>query len=321
MMKSTRHAFSLVELLVVIGIIAVLTGLMIPAVQMARESARNMQCKNNLRQISLGFLNYESANGRFPPGYLGVVQDSQPHLGTFRREGSLAGHLLYILPYIEQSGLDSNLRQHSPQPFKPHLELWSETPYADLIKTTRVPTFECPNVPYSSASSRIDAFEPWGTSTTTHFDTTPPADASFTSYLGNGGFHGRNSATTSKMLGVFYVNSQVRFKDITDGSSNTFLVGEVRGGGDPNAGDLLPQSLHYPASSPATTRHGFWHVTNTFSGSSYMADAYGSFHAGSNVNMAFADGSIRTMSQDTNIELVQAFSTIGGAEAISEGAE
>jgi prepilin-type N-terminal cleavage/methylation domain-containing protein/prepilin-type processing-associated H-X9-DG protein len=318
-MKLIRHGFTLVELLVVIGIIAVLVGLLAPAVQMARESARRLQCQNNLRQTSLGFLNYESAKSCFPPGYLGVIQDSQPHLGTFVREGSLVGHLLYLLPFIDQSGLDSRLRQYSPSPFVPHLELWSEREYADLIKTTRISSFECPSVPYSTASSRIEAIEPWGgTSITVYFDVTPPAPASFTNFLGNGGLNGRTTTTNLNQLGVFYVNSQVRFKDITDGTSNTFLAGEVRGSGDPNTGVALPAGLHYPASSPAGTRHGFWHVSNTHSGPAYMASSYGSFHSGGIVNMAFVDGSVRSLNQETAIEVVQGLSSIAGTEVVNK---
>lgn len=120
--------------------------------------------------------------------------------------------------------------------------------------------------------------------------------------------------TRTSELGVFYVNSNTSFSDIKDGSSNTFLLGEVRGGGDPNAGDALPASLHYFAGSPAETIHGLWHIDPSISGAAYMAGAFGGFHAGNVVNMAFVDGSVRSFSKDTDLKVVRGLSTIAGGE-------
>ncbi len=109
------NGFTLVELLVVIAIIGILVGLLLPAVQAAREAARRMQCSNNLKQLGLAALNYESAIRRFPPGRLapdytvnGVVQQNYTSYPTTLSPGSATGFRsvhTFILPYMEQTNI------------------------------------------------------------------------------------------------------------------------------------------------------------------------------------------------------------------------
>ena len=102
--RSGRQGFTLIELLVVIAIIAILIALLLPAVQAAREAARRAQCVNNLKQIALGALNYESSNGTYPMGWQGPVLSSN-QLPTIPAcsSGLPIGHtaFVYILPYLE----------------------------------------------------------------------------------------------------------------------------------------------------------------------------------------------------------------------------
>src|SRR5258708_19058877 len=95
--RAREAGFTLIELLVVIAIISVLIGLLLPAVQSAREAARRIQCTNNLKQIILAAFNYESANGSLPPGYCW-----QAYAGNYT---DAAAHLVRIAPYLEQSGI------------------------------------------------------------------------------------------------------------------------------------------------------------------------------------------------------------------------
>ena len=98
-MKTNHNAFTLVELLVVIAIIGMLVGLLLPAVQTARESARKMSCSNNMRQIALGMLNYESARKSLPPAYTNATcKDLEFGRGNYGKHNALT----LILPYVEQ---------------------------------------------------------------------------------------------------------------------------------------------------------------------------------------------------------------------------
>ena len=101
--RSDKSAFTLVELLVVITIIGVLVALLLPAVQAAREAARQTQCKNNVKQLALGCLGHENAIGRFPTNGWGTDWTGDPDFGTDWRQPG--GWLFNVLPYIEQQPL------------------------------------------------------------------------------------------------------------------------------------------------------------------------------------------------------------------------
>ena len=100
---SRLHGFTLVELLVVITIIGILIGLLLPAVQSAREAARNLQCKNHLKQIGLAFLSHEAAHGHYPSGGWGVRWVGDADRGF--RYGQPGSWVYNVLPYLEQQAL------------------------------------------------------------------------------------------------------------------------------------------------------------------------------------------------------------------------
>src|SRR5436305_6840290 len=100
-----RSAFTLIELLVVIAIIAILIGLLLPAVQKVREAAARTQCQNNLKQIALAAHNYESAYGYLPPGYQGRDRSGPNGDPSAAINAYNVGTFVYLLPYVEQEPL------------------------------------------------------------------------------------------------------------------------------------------------------------------------------------------------------------------------
>ena len=129
--KST--AFTLVELLVVITIIGILISLLLPAVQAAREAARRMQCQNNLKQVGLGLLNYETANGMFPPGGL-----TPTYYWAY-------GHSWWvrILPYVEQNNIFDSFDQANA--YSGWLGTGGDAHNRDLLRNVQFPFMYCPS--------------------------------------------------------------------------------------------------------------------------------------------------------------------------------
>jgi prepilin-type N-terminal cleavage/methylation domain-containing protein len=180
-LQRARAAFTLIELLVVIAIIAILIGLLVPAVQKVREAAARTQCKNNLKQISLALHGYHDTYKVFPPGATS---------GNW-------GWSFLTLPYLEQAPLYNLI---NPNTNNVRAALKTNLP---TLQTT-LSVFICP----SDTGDPLNKNRPFFNGNI----------LAMSNYPGNGGNAGGD--------GIFAVNSKIRIGDITDGTSNVFLVGE-----------------------------------------------------------------------------------------------
>ena len=210
MSSPRRHssAFTLIELLVVIAIIAVLIGLLLPAVQKVREAAARAKCTNNLKQLGLGCHNYHSANSYFPISAVSVPAAKQTATGA--TTGMSWGWGVFVLPYIEQQNLYTQLN-----PDGRTFEQCFDDPVGRTTLQSGVPSFICPsdNNPAAPLNDNIKFMT----------GKTPATAISISNYVASGGTNGGDVPNQS---GVFTPDVKIAVTDIADGSSNTFLLGE-----------------------------------------------------------------------------------------------
>ena len=225
-MRGLRHGVTIVELLVVVAIVGILTSLLLPAVQAARESARRTSCTNNLRQISLATANHESARGCYPIGSESRQWNEQP---DFQHQFFRWSVLAHLAPFYEQQALLAGLDLSVPL-YIDRLKDAIAPQNKPIVKLT-VPMFLC-------ASDRMQAVS----------DLFGP-----TNYAGCAG-SGAGGGTPFDTDGLFFINSRVRSKDVTDGLSKTVAFSESLLGSGPTEGQT-------PLGIDVATGYGYVLVT------------------------------------------------------------
>jgi len=195
-----KRAFTLIELLVVIAIIAILIGLLLPAVQKVREAAARTQCINNLKQMGLGLHNYHDAIGVLPQGQ---VPWANPGVTTPPYEGAWSWQA-QILPYMEQDNVYRQAKAYQNSGSWPFYYSWNNPMAAIKMKLFTCPADSRGPVSWPGASSGLP-------------------DQALTGYLG---VSGTVSAAAGQGNGVLFSGSKVTLVAISDGTSNTVVVGE-----------------------------------------------------------------------------------------------
>jgi len=324
-----RRGFTLIELLVVIAIIAILVALLLPAVQQARESARRTQCKSNLKQLGLALQNYHDVHSTFPIGEgLGVSVASSSCADSRVR----APWTVLSLPYLEQNALYQSF-DFSAQ-FRGGFH---ETPYSGKNfdgSNQKVPVYHCPS--YSAP------------------------DSSHTNYFGvmGGGQAFWASSAAGRALwnnGTLYLNSSTRMRDLTDGSSNTVVIGEtkyqigprarsnsaermgwassIRACGDSTTSGVLAAATDvainafkgdgnsadtvWTVNNSGTLPNGTGTVNGTAATYNLQARAFSSAHTGG-AHFALGDGSVRFISENVNLGTMRNLAIRNDGEVLGE---
>jgi prepilin-type N-terminal cleavage/methylation domain-containing protein len=295
---SNRRAFTLIELLVVIAIIAILIGLLLPAVQKVREAASLLSCRNNLKQIGLAMHQYHDTQGSFPVGYY----DPTPWPALDNGPGW--GWGAYLLPYLEQNNLFQQIR----------FDLDVGDPANAGIRATFLKIYSCPSDPSGSTTFMI----------------TDGGSNSWTLARGNyvacNGNDGVDDFTTPPHTGAFVrAIKGYRVADITDGLSNTFFVGDRTSklsystwvGGPTGALNPFFQAPgNFGAEVTLLMCHGG--VTGPNTPGVFDADSTSSPHQ-LGVPFLFGDGSVHFISNGIDIATWMALATRAGGEPMTNG--
>jgi prepilin-type N-terminal cleavage/methylation domain-containing protein/prepilin-type processing-associated H-X9-DG protein len=306
---SKRYGFTLIELLVVIAIIGILTGMLLPAVQTVRESARRSSCQNNFRQIGLAIGNYEAGRQELPPGRLGCDDIDENRLvascptGLTSEEKNGASGFIPLLSFLELGNLEEQLAVDDGGLWNrdvDDLEWWQSFPGKRQGILEELPILWCP----SENGERVSTVY-------------QPVNAATSSYALSNGSLGPNSliyVTKYDNNGAFVYKQPKSLVDVADGLSNTFFVGEVTRPDIWESSNVWSYAIANAdclrtTDNPLNTRPGAGDVIQRRNG------AFASSHPGGCLFL-FGDGHVQFVADSVDRDLYQALSTINGGEPV-----
>jgi prepilin-type N-terminal cleavage/methylation domain-containing protein len=299
-----RSGFTLIELLVVIAIIAVLVGMLLPAVQKVREAANKSTCANNLKQLAIAVHNYEGVYSVLPVNSQGYNYGAWSW--SAQSPQSSWSWIARVLPYIEQDNL---YRQGNI----PNSTFGSVTG----VLATPIKNLFCPSDNAASQAVRTDRFNLEGASiAVTNYKGVSGSNWCWGNYVNNG--PSGNCDGLSWGDGIFYRDDwmrQVRLAGISDGTSNTYMVGE----------DVPDWNYHcsWPYSNNAVGTCGIPPNAKPGGGGTYAPTDWPnvySFHSKhiNGLQFAMADGSVRSVSNTISLATYRALATKAGGEVVND---
>jgi prepilin-type N-terminal cleavage/methylation domain-containing protein/prepilin-type processing-associated H-X9-DG protein len=313
--------FTLVELLIVIAIIAVLIGLLLPAIQKVRDAANRVKCANNMKQFGIAIHQRYDDFGNIPPAFFweqGLLSVSPPPPADYRKHGKFDrpppsstyypilygwGWPCYLLPYLEQVALYEEI------------DFMTSTagPQALPIRTTVLAAFTCPADTSTGVYPVLDGYGRF------------LVNASTNSYAACYGALGNIAVDPNGGNGAFVGNSTFQFRDISDGLSNTIAIGERgaffvqtpwvgvldQGTVQTTPGAPVYQSFDYPPQTMPMARFYNKSINDP------LSEPYDFFspHA-RNMNILFLDGSVQSVNFTISIDVLCALATRAGGEAV-----
>jgi prepilin-type N-terminal cleavage/methylation domain-containing protein/prepilin-type processing-associated H-X9-DG protein len=309
-----RKAFTLIELLVVIAIIAILIGLLLPAVQKVREAAARAKCTNNLKQLGIALHSHHDGRGHFPHATYNYIDSTFTTPAPYNNTQDRRCWAHDILPYLEQEPLYRRFETHMSTGA-------SALAFTDLAAV--IPTLMCPSDPNSP---KLQTF--WGGIGTP----TQGFSGNYVLSAGNDYFNNNSAATSASLNGMFFAQSKVRMTDVTDGTSNTTMASELILVPDIGSHDirgryynpahsgvvfstrlppntLVPDVFNWCSSTPLKQAPCTW-------GGTFMFVLPRSYHT-NGVNLAMGDGSVRFVPNSIDPVVFRAMGSRNGGEAIS----
>jgi len=346
--RSQAAGFTLIELLVVIAIIAVLIGLLVPAVQKVREAAARAQCQNNLKQVGLALHNFADTYRAFPPGRV-ATRNGIPRLGVpATPTGTVPSHswVPFVLPYLEQEALSNLYRRDVPT------QGWANPLNRPNVTSIQLLVLQCPAA--KPNRMHVEAFPATANNTPWGACMDYAAIKGIRTGAGQLATSGFVDAVTNAE-GAMPDSEMRRLTDIKDGTSNTILIAECAGrpeiwraGRLVSLAELDPTNPRYPIEDAAggDMPGGAWaeqqnaffldgstpdgrlkpgpcaiNCTNNFCGlptRNYDDGEVYSFHSGG-ANCVFADGSVQFLRANIDIRIFARLVTRSGQEVVSAG--